>query len=74
MVSGCDEAKVALLEAAAACCGVSLKGATMYTDMVVSLKIRGPQYRPHNTISLNIGTSKKVPLILRNPHIFDLNG
>ena len=31
-------------------------------------KIRGPQYRPQNTIILNIGTPKKVPLILGNPH------
>ena len=31
-------------------------------------KIREPQYRPQNTIVLNIGTPKKVPLILGNPH------
>ena len=30
-------------------------------------KIRGPQYRPQNTIILNIGTPKKVPLIMGNP-------
>ena len=32
-------------------------------------KIGGPQYRPQNTIVLNMGTPKKVPLILGNPHI-----
>ena len=31
--------------------------------------VRGPQYRPQNTIVLIIGTPKKVPLILGNPHI-----
>ena len=32
-------------------------------------KIRGPQYRPQYIIVLIIGTPKKVPLILGNPHI-----
>ena len=36
--------------------------------MVVSQN-RGPQYEPHYTIVLIIGTPKKVPLILGNPHI-----
>ena len=31
-------------------------------------KIRGPQYRPPNTIILIIGTPRKVPLILGNYH------
>ena len=31
-----------------------------------------PQYRPQNVIIRIMGTPKKVPLILRNPHI-DLN-
>ena len=37
-------------------------------DMVVFLN-RGPQYEPQNTIVLIMGTPKKVPLILGNPHI-----
>ena len=36
--------------------------------MVVS-QIRRPQYRPQNTIVLIMGSSKKVPIILGNPHI-----
>ena len=32
-------------------------------------KIRGPQYRPQNTIGLIIGAPKMVPLILGNPHV-----
>ena len=32
-------------------------------------KIRGPQYRPQNIIVLIIGTPKRVPLILGNPHL-----
>ena len=35
--------------------------------MVVSPKLGDPQYRPQNTILLNIGTPKRVPLILGNP-------
>ena len=34
--------------------------------------MRGPQYRPQNTIVLRVGTPKMVPLILRNPHIYPL--
>ena len=38
-------------------------------------KITGPQYRPQYTIVLIMGTPKKVPLILGNPHIpTDLSG
>ena len=33
------------------------------TDLVVSLNIRGPQYRPQNTRILIIGIHKKVTLI-----------
>ena len=36
--------------------------------MVVSQN-KGTQYRPQYTIVLIIGTPKKVPLILGNPHI-----
>ena len=35
-------------------------------------KIRGPQYRPKNTIVLIIGTPEMVPLILGNPHLGSL--
>ena len=38
-------------------------------DKVVSQN-RGPQYEPHYTIVLIIGTPKKVPLILGNPHVY----
>ena len=34
-----------------------------------SHEIREPQYRPHNTMILIMGTPKKVPLILGNPHM-----
>ena len=34
---------------------------------------RAPQYRPQNIIILIIGTPKKVPLILGNPHMESLN-
>ena len=37
-------------------------------------KIRGPQYIPQHTIILVIGTPKKVPLILGNPHIIQAMG
>ena len=37
-------------------------------DVVVSQN-RGAQYRPPNTIILNIGTPKMVPLILGNSHV-----
>ena len=37
--------------------------------MVVSQN-KGSQYRPQDTITLIIGTPKKVPLILGNPHIY----
>ena len=40
---------------------------------MVIYQIRGPQYRPQNTIILIIGTPKMVPLILGNPphiHIY----
>ena len=33
------------------------------------LKMRGPKYRPPNTIVLIIGTPKMVPPILGNPHM-----
>ena len=36
--------------------------------MVVSIK-SGTQYRAPNTIILLMGTPKRVPLILGNPHI-----
>ena len=36
--------------------------------IIVSLN-KGPQYRPQYTIILIIGTPKRVPLILGNPHI-----
>ena len=36
--------------------------------MVVSLNV-GPTIDPQKTIILFIGTSKRVPLILPNPHI-----
>ena len=35
-------------------------------------KIRGPQYRPQNTIVLIMGTPKRVPLILGNPHVVEV--
>ena len=38
------------------------------THLVVSGN-KGTQYRPQNTIVLIIGTPKKVPIILGNPHL-----
>ena len=35
-------------------------------------KIGGPQYRPRNTMILIMGTPKKVPPILGNPHIYSV--
>ena len=34
--------------------------------------MRGPQCRPQNTIVLIVGTPKKVPIILGNPHMVNL--
>ena len=36
-------------------------------------KIRGPQYRPTNTIILIMGTHNKVPPILGNSHISNVH-
>ena len=37
--------------------------------VVVSKEIWKPQYKPQETISLNIGTPVKASLILGNPHV-----
>ena len=37
--------------------------------MAFFAKIRGAQYRPQYTIVLAIGTQKREPLILGNPHM-----
>ena len=47
------------------------KGPCRYMLHMVVPKIRGPQYRPQNTIILIMGTPKKVPLILGNPILLE---
>ena len=48
-----------------------LKSLCLNWNMVISQN-KGPQYRLQNTRILIIGTPKRVPLILGNPHIFQL--
>ena len=54
--------------------GVRPRGGTGPVNMWQFPKIRGPQYRPKNTIILFIGTPKKVPPILGNHHVSVFRG